>query len=173
MRAIPAIAAHVRTRLARQISDANVGPAGYIPLVTLSPEWEAAFAEALVGPAEDRQLAMAPSRLQEFMQRFRAIFDAAAATGEAPVLLTSGGIRAARARDRRAPPARDARPGAGRDLPPRPDPHRGRDLIRRAPVASAPPTGAAPRATSDRTGSFGRMKLLKSGSPRAAAAGPA
>ena len=93
LRSIPAITAHVRARLARQISDANVGPGGYIPLVTLSPEWEAAFAEALVGPADDRQLAMAPSRLQEFMQRFRAIFDAAAATGEAPVLLTSGGIR--------------------------------------------------------------------------------
>ena len=36
MRAIQAIAGHVRTRLARQISDSHVGPAGYIPLVTLS-----------------------------------------------------------------------------------------------------------------------------------------
>ena len=44
---------------------------GYIPLVTLSPEWEAAFADALVGPPEDRQLAMAPGKLQEFMQRLR------------------------------------------------------------------------------------------------------
>src|SRR6185312_11147573 len=52
-RAIPAIVAHVRTRLARQLSDSQTGPNGYIPLVTLSPEWEAAFAEALVGPPED------------------------------------------------------------------------------------------------------------------------
>ena len=93
-RAIPAIVAHVRARLARQISDSHVGPGGYIPLVTLSPDWETAFAEALVGPPEDRQLAMAPSRLQEFMQRLRDAFDAAAAAGETPVLLTSGGIRA-------------------------------------------------------------------------------
>jgi flagellar biosynthesis protein FlhA len=92
-RAVPAIAAHVRARLARQISDSHVGSNGYIPLVTLSGEWEGAFADALVGPPEDRQLAMAPSKLGEFMQRFRVAFDTAAATGESPVLLTSGGIR--------------------------------------------------------------------------------
>ena len=92
-RAIPAIVAHVRTRLARQISDSHTGQNGYIPLVTLSAEWEAAFADALSGPPEDRQLAMAPSKLQEFMQRLRGAFEAAAAGGDAPVLLTSGGIR--------------------------------------------------------------------------------
>ncbi len=93
-RAIPTIVAHVRTRLARQISDSHVGSAGYIPLVTLSPDWETAFAEALVGPVEDRQLAMAPSRLQAFMQAMRVAFEAASGSGETPVLLTSGGIRA-------------------------------------------------------------------------------
>jgi flagellar biosynthesis protein FlhA len=92
-RAIPSIVAHVRARLARQISDAHVGPAGYIPLITLSPDWEQAFADALVGPAEDRQLAMAPSKLQDFMQRLRGAFDTAASSGEAPVLLTSSAIR--------------------------------------------------------------------------------
>ena len=35
-RAIPAIVAHVRARLARQISDSHTGAGGYIPLVTLS-----------------------------------------------------------------------------------------------------------------------------------------
>ena len=93
-RAIPAIVAHVRARLARQISAAHTGPGGYIPLIALSGEWEAAFADALTGPTEDRQLAMAPTRLQEFMQRLRSAFDSAATSGEAPVLLTSGGIRA-------------------------------------------------------------------------------
>ena len=87
------VVAHVRARLARQISDSHTGPGGAIPLITLSPEWEAAFAEALSGPAEDRQLAMPPSRLQEFMQRLRDAFDAAAAAGEPAVLLTSGAIR--------------------------------------------------------------------------------
>jgi flagellar biosynthesis protein FlhA len=88
------IVAHVRARLARQISDSHTGPSGYIPLVTLSPEWELAFAESIVGPAEDRQLAMAPSKLSEFMQRLRSAFDTAQAAGEMPVLLASGGVRA-------------------------------------------------------------------------------
>ncbi|MBV1799255.1 flagellar biosynthesis protein FlhA [Siccirubricoccus sp. G192] len=92
-RSIPGILAMVRTRLARQLSDAARGPAGYLPLIALSPEWEMAFAESLAGPPEERQLAMAPSRLQEFMQRLRESFDAAAAAGESPVLVCSGGIR--------------------------------------------------------------------------------
>ena len=92
-RPMAAILGHVRARLARQISDAQTGPAGYIPLVTLSPQWESAFAEALTGPPEDRQLAMPPSQLQDFMQRLRAAFEQATAGGESPALLTSGGIR--------------------------------------------------------------------------------
>jgi flagellar biosynthesis protein FlhA len=93
-RAVPAIVAHVRVRLARQISDSHMGDKGYMPLITLSPEWEASFIESMVGPPDDRQLALAPSRLQEFVQRFRRAFDVAATSGEAPVLLTSGTIRA-------------------------------------------------------------------------------
>ncbi len=93
-RAVPAIVAHVRTRLARQISNSQLGPDGTIPLVTLSPEWETAFAESLVGPADDRQLAIAPSRLTEFIQAFRTVFDRLSAQGEAPVLLCSGAVRA-------------------------------------------------------------------------------
>jgi flagellar biosynthesis protein FlhA len=92
LRAIPALTSHVRTRLARQLSNANTGTGGFIPLITLSPEWEAAFAESLVGPPEDRQLAIPPSRLSDFMQRFRAVFDNPAADGA--VLICSGPIRA-------------------------------------------------------------------------------
>ena len=88
-----AIVSHVRTRLSRQISETHTGAGGYIPLITLSPEWEAAFAEALTGPADDRQLAMPPSQLTEFMQRLKLVFDSAAQAGEAPVLLTGSHIR--------------------------------------------------------------------------------
>jgi flagellar biosynthesis protein FlhA len=91
VRAVPLVLAHVRARLARQISDSQTGAAGYIPIIPLSPKWESAFAEALTGPPEDRQLAMAPSRLQEFVQRLRAAFEASA---EPAALLTSAGIRA-------------------------------------------------------------------------------
>jgi flagellar biosynthesis protein FlhA len=90
---IPAIIAHVRVRLARQISESHVGPQGFIPLITLAPEWEYAFSEAITGPADDRQLAIAPSKLSDFISRLRTTFDAATAAGEAPVLLTGHNIR--------------------------------------------------------------------------------
>ena len=87
------ITEHVRARLARQISDMNVSEQGYIPLVTLSPEWEQSFAESLVGSGDDRQLSMAPSRLQEFIAALRNTFERQAMMGEVPVLLTSPAIR--------------------------------------------------------------------------------
>ena len=37
-------------------------------LLTLSPDWEAAFSDSMVGPPEERQLAMAPGKLQEFVR---------------------------------------------------------------------------------------------------------
>jgi len=87
------ITEHVRTRLARQISDMNANEQGFIPLITLSPQWEQAFAESLVGTDDDKQLSMQPSRLQEFITAVRNTFERQAMMGEAPVLLTSPGIR--------------------------------------------------------------------------------
>jgi flagellar biosynthesis protein FlhA len=93
-RSLSPMLAAVRTRLARQISEAARGPDGIIPIIVLSPEWEEAFAESLAGPGEEKQLAMAPARLQAFMHALRAAFDSAAESGLAPVLVCSGGIRA-------------------------------------------------------------------------------
>jgi flagellar biosynthesis protein FlhA len=93
-RSLPGIVAAVRVRLARQISDAARAHHGAIPIVSLAPEWERDFAEALVGPGEEKQLAMAPSRLGAFMGALRDAFDAASAAGEPAVLVCSGGIRA-------------------------------------------------------------------------------
>ena len=92
-RNVTMITEHVRARLARQISDSNTGDNGYIPIVTLSPQWEQAFSEALVGDGDDRQLSMAPSKLQEFITAVRGVFDRQAVMGESPVLLTSPGVR--------------------------------------------------------------------------------
>ncbi|WP_425995604.1 flagellar biosynthesis protein FlhA [Caulobacter sp. DWR1-3-2b1] len=83
----------VRARLARQLCWANRGDDGALPIITLSAEWEQAFAEALVGPGDDKQLALAPSRLQEFIRGVREAFERAALQGEAAVLLTSPGVR--------------------------------------------------------------------------------
>lgn len=87
------ITEHVRTRLSRQICDQHSNNAGVLPLITLSGDWEQAFAESLVGQGEERQLAMAPTRLQQFIQSVRAVYEDMAMKGESPVLLTSPGIR--------------------------------------------------------------------------------
>ncbi|MBN9306789.1 MAG: flagellar biosynthesis protein FlhA [Devosia sp.] len=87
------IAEHVRSRLARQICAANLGPDGNLPLLTLSPQWEREFAEAMVGDGADRHLAMAPSRLQQFILNIQQGFENAAQMGELPVLITSPSVR--------------------------------------------------------------------------------
>ncbi|WP_108397867.1 flagellar biosynthesis protein FlhA [Devosia submarina] len=92
-RSVQTIAEHVRSRLARQLCAANLGPDGNLPLLTLSPQWERDFAEAMVGDGENRHLAMAPSRLQQFISAVQQAFERAAQMGELPVLITSPGIR--------------------------------------------------------------------------------
>jgi flagellar biosynthesis protein FlhA len=84
---------HVRARLARQLSRAATNAKSVMPLISLSPAWEQAFAESIIGQGEDRQLAMAPSKLQDFIQSVRRQFDGAAFDGETPVLLTSPSVR--------------------------------------------------------------------------------
>ncbi len=87
------ITEHVRTRLARQISEQHALDDGVIPLVTLSPDWEQAFGESIVGQGDDRQLSMPPSDLQQFITKVRSALDNFAQVGEVPVMLTSPGIR--------------------------------------------------------------------------------
>ena len=84
---------HVRSRLARQLCWQNRSDDGSLPIVTLSHDWENAFAASLVGQGEDRQLTMAPSALQEFIRSVREVFERVSMTGEVAVLLTSPNIR--------------------------------------------------------------------------------
>ncbi|MCF6343551.1 MAG: flagellar biosynthesis protein FlhA [Devosiaceae bacterium] len=87
------IAEHVRSRLSRQLCAANLNGSNSLPLLTLSPQWERDFAESMVGEGNDRHLAMAPSRLQEFITSVQSAFENAAQMGELPVLITSPAIR--------------------------------------------------------------------------------
>ena len=87
------IVENVRVRLARQICAQHLGPDNLLPIITLSPGWENAFAEAIVGQGDDRHLAMAPSKVGEFMTALRERFDAAAREGITPVLVTSAYVR--------------------------------------------------------------------------------
>ena len=87
------ITEHVRARLARQLCHANLSPGGYLPILAMSPVWEQAFAESIIGQGEDRQLAMAPSQLQQFITSVRDRFEEATQKNDVPVLLTSPQIR--------------------------------------------------------------------------------
>ena len=93
VKSVGPIVAHVRTRLSRQISDSLIGPAGYVPVVVLSPEWEDTLSGSLIGPPEDRQLALGPEKLREFLDRLRAVVDSAVQRGDKPALLTSMQVR--------------------------------------------------------------------------------
>jgi flagellar biosynthesis protein FlhA len=92
-RSVTLITEHVRTRLARQLSESSLDAEGVIPMVTLSPDWEQAFIEALIGDGEEKQLSMPPSQLQDFITAVRETFERQAMMGETPVLLTSPAIR--------------------------------------------------------------------------------
>jgi flagellar biosynthesis protein FlhA len=87
------IVEHVRTRLARQICSQYAAPGGHLPIITLSPAWEAAFMEAIIGQGDDRHLAMQPSKLSDFVHAVRDRFEEAARIGEMPVLVTSQSVR--------------------------------------------------------------------------------
>src|ERR1700728_4083034 len=84
---------HVRARLARQLCAQHMSVNGLLPIIALTAKWEQAFAESIVGQGDDRSLAMQPSRLTEFINAVREKFEQAAQEGEAPVLVTSPGIR--------------------------------------------------------------------------------
>jgi len=87
------ITEHVRSRLARQLSNAYANEFGVISLVPLSPEWEQNFSQSIVGEGDDKQLAMAPTQLQSFISKVRTVTEDLASKGENPVLLTSPAIR--------------------------------------------------------------------------------
>ena len=90
---ITQIVEHVRMRLAKQLCWQHRDEEGNLPIITLSPDWEQTFADSLIGPPDDPQLALAPSKLQEFIGLVREAFERAAVAGDAAVLLTSPGVR--------------------------------------------------------------------------------
>jgi flagellar biosynthesis protein FlhA len=84
---------HVRLRLMRQISFANADQNGQLTIFTLSPMWEQHFIESLIGDQENRQLAMQPTLIQDFISKVRQAYDRVAMMGETPALVTSASAR--------------------------------------------------------------------------------
>jgi flagellar biosynthesis protein FlhA len=84
---------HVRQRLSRQITFSNTDENGYLSIMSLSPEWENIFNDALMGDNEVKRLALAPSHVQEFMRKATDQYDRMSMMGEMPILVTSSQIR--------------------------------------------------------------------------------
>lgn len=92
-RNIAVITEHVRQRLSRQITYNNSDENGVLRVITLSPKWDQAMSEALVGDGEIKQLALSPSELQDFVGQFKNLADRIAMTGEQAALVTSSLLR--------------------------------------------------------------------------------
>jgi flagellar biosynthesis protein FlhA len=84
---------HVRSRLAKQICNMCTNSQDQIPMLVLSPRWEQEFNDNIKGEGDGRQLVMAPSKIQEFVNHAHQVFEKFASQGELPVLLTSPQIR--------------------------------------------------------------------------------
>ncbi len=83
---------HVRARLGRQLTFQHLGADGVLPIVALSPAWEKEFTDAIVSLDKDgneRQLAMAPDKIQAFLRAANDTFSKQFNAGISPVLLTS------------------------------------------------------------------------------------
>jgi flagellar biosynthesis protein FlhA len=93
MKSVGTIVSHVRSRLNRQISDSLQGVGRDMAVVVLSSEWEDALIKSLVGPPEDRELALSTEKLREFLDRLRAVVDSVLQNGDKPAILTSAQIR--------------------------------------------------------------------------------
>ena len=93
----PQPARHRRARArapARQICAANIGAGGNLPIITLSPRWESAFAEVDRRRGRrppPRHAALAADRVRA--RRARRASRTRRALGEMPVLVTSAAIR--------------------------------------------------------------------------------
>lgn len=92
-KSLVSITEFVRIRLARQICHAYTNHDGFIPILTLSQEWEDAFIQNLAPDGDERQLIMPPSQMQEFIARVKKTYDEQAMRGHIPILMTSATVR--------------------------------------------------------------------------------
>mgnify|MGYP003666259748 FL=1 len=83
----------VRQRLSRQICTTHIDHTGVINIVSLSGVWEKEFSGAIHVDGDERQLAMEPTKVQQFIKSTRDIFDTQMMSGVQPILLTSPSMR--------------------------------------------------------------------------------
>ena len=92
MRNLTLLTEHVRGRIGRQLTAQHVGADGVLPIIALSPAWEREFSDAIISGDKDgteRQLAMAPDKIQSFLRNTSDTFTRQFNSGISPILLTS------------------------------------------------------------------------------------
>ena len=92
-RNISQLTEQVRQRLSRQLSTQYAGQDGVINLISLSPAWEEEFRQSVTQDGDERQLAMAPDKVQALLKSLRDTFEKHMLAGVNPVLLTSAFTR--------------------------------------------------------------------------------
>ncbi|MBF0891449.1 flagellar biosynthesis protein FlhA [Gluconobacter sp. LMG 1744] len=90
---VTSLVAHVRIRLARQISSSMINAQGCIPILTLSPEWELSAYESLSNSTEEKQINFSPSQMQKFVSVLKYSIESSSREGVIPVILTSRNLR--------------------------------------------------------------------------------
>lgn len=83
------ITEQVRRRLSNQICKALSDDKGYIPVMTLSHNWEQEFSDSIRVNGDDKNLVMSPQRVQEFVLDARRAIQEHAADDRWPAILVS------------------------------------------------------------------------------------
>ena len=87
------LVAHVRARLSAQICRALTDAQGFVPVITLGPDWEAELTEATKGEGGGRALALAPQRVHDFAVAARREIQRFAESDSWPAVMVSPNLR--------------------------------------------------------------------------------
>lgn len=90
---VTTITEYVRLRLSNQICKSLTDETGFISVITMSPDWEKEFKEAVRVNGDERNFVMSPQRVQEFVLAARKNIQQYAEKNEWPALMVAPEVR--------------------------------------------------------------------------------
>ena len=90
---VTTITEYVRLRLSNQICKSLTDDSGFISVITMSPDWEKEFKEAVRINGDERNFIMSPQRVQEFVLAARTNIQQFAEKNEWPALMVAPEVR--------------------------------------------------------------------------------
>lgn len=90
---VTTITEYVRLRLSNQICKSLTDDNGFISVITMSPEWEKEFKEAVRVSGDERNFIMSPQRVQDFVLAARQNIQQFAEKNEWPALMVAPEVR--------------------------------------------------------------------------------